>query len=48
MTKTDIKKPSNIDLANYRYLINLPKADINLIDLIHIAVLEEEYPELIS
>lgn len=46
MDKKQQKKPLNIDLVNYNYLISKPKKDRNLIDLMAISVLEEKYPEL--
>jgi len=48
MTKTDIKSPSNVDKANYDYLIKIPAPKKTLLDFIAIAVLEEKYPELKS
>ena len=47
MKKPVIKKPSNIDIVNYNYLINKPKSEINLIDLMAISVLEEKYPGIV-
>lgn len=46
MKKPVIKKPSKVDIANYNYLINKPKSEINLIDLMAISFLEEKYPGL--
>lgn len=46
MDKPIIKKPSNIDIVNYNYLINKPKSERNLIDFMAISVLEEKYPGL--
>lgn len=46
MTEPIIKKPSNIDIVNYNYLMSKPESDRNLIDYMAIATLEEKYPEL--
>lgn len=46
MNKTKTKIPSNVDIANYNCLINKPKSEINLIDLMAISALEEKYPDL--
>ena len=45
----NIKKISfPVAAANYYYLINKPKSEKNLIDLIAISFLEEKYPNLIK
>lgn len=48
MRKNKIITSSDIDKANYNFLINKPKSETNLIDFIEISVLEEKYPELVS
>jgi len=46
MTKDKINKPSDVDLANYNYLISIPDSNKTLLDLMALAALEEKYQEL--